>query len=224
MLKKITVLIFWLTFLQQDIGYQCAASFILVHPSVVLPLLKYIFITVTSILFAKSTTICPYALLSLTPYRPNLYPTYNFFSLHLHVPWSLLQSPLLPTSSNLLQISFLSSDIQPVGHRHWIHLMSTLQFPTSNIMTHNIYAMKHNTLSSPLQHYSCTLPSRFCPLHFSSYLHHGRTAWIHLQCFCPCFLTTCIHNVSTFLLAFGSTSSIPLPVIVPTFRVPILAF
>lgn len=59
------------------------------------------------------------------------------------------------------------------------------------------------TLSWPPQHCSPAPPSRFPLLHF--YLHHGRTASIHLQRQ-PCFPST--HHTSTFLHDISSFISL----------------
>lgn len=120
-------------------------------------------------------------------------------------------------SSNSLQ-SFLSfpSRSQLVGHTHWQHLSSHLHFPASP-------SLPCPTLFSPLQHSLHTHHSRWCLLKFSSYPCHN--SFLNPA---PMLLTLLpFHLVSytqqsTFLFCIVSTSSLPFPVILPTFIGPTL--
>ncbi len=81
-------------------------------------LLKYVFITAISILFAKSTTICPSTFLSLTPYLPitsssSLFPSPTCPLKSAPITTLSYLGTLTNTSSNLLQKSSFSSISHP---------------------------------------------------------------------------------------------------------------
>lgn len=154
-------------------------------------------------IFTKSATICPPALLSLTPNifittLPFTYMSPEDISSHSSLP-SLVT--LSTTIWNLLQDFFVSSVIQTFGHMHWQHLISLLWFPASNSCS-----VWH---SSPAQYSSHSRPSRI-RFNFSAYLHHARIFSIHLQCPWPCFPSACTHSIPTFLFSIVSASLVPL--------------
>lgn len=130
---------------------------------------------------------------------------------------SSYRSPLIgghsTASFNSLQDFSFSSDMQHVGNKDWQNLKSLLRLPASNSRS----CLK---LSSP-QHNSHALPSNLC--HFLSYLHHGWTAWINLQCSWTCLPSTWSTAHTACLPPFSPAyqpAQSQLPVIVPAFIVP----
>lgn len=73
-------------------------------------------------------------------------------------------------------------------------------------------------LSPPIQNSRHTFTWNFFILHFTSYLHHGRTVGINL-CF-SWFSFPSTWCLARIIISIMSASSLPLPVIVPAFKIP----
>lgn len=118
--------------------------------------------------------------------------TIGVWSNHQILPPGTHTLPLCLTYSKI-PLSILTG-IQFVGHTHNLqHYPSISSFKLLSL----------SDTSAP-QHCSHILPSNVPLCHFFSYLHHGRTAWIHLQCswsrFLFCLLHT--HNIQ-YALSFS---------------------
>lgn len=111
--------------------------------------------------FGKSTTVWPSAFLFLAPYlsRTSLSPRFC--------------SPTPPLKSSPVR------NLSSRRHYHFIHKSSSSSARSNlwGICTDNI---KHHNFIVQLQTEYPVCPSIHL-LHFSSCLHHGRTAWTHLQ-------------------------------------------
>lgn len=157
-----------------DVAHPCAPSSTLVCHSVFLSLLKYVSTTASSILYAKSATMCPSAFLCLLPNTSSPLLPFPLISVPIS-PWRLS----LPLHTTYSRIPCLWSTCTP-NIFHITVLISNFKL-----------LILADILLTP-RHYSHTLPSRSPLLYFCYYLHCDRTAPV-LLALLLFYLVSCLH-------------------------------